>query len=217
MLGINIAAQIVIWEGGLHPNSLQQIYNTCVFIKVLAISGYLPITFTLFTLHMIGMVSWYLLALSVSSVALSVATLVTIGDFQPSTADLNDLVSSFAAGGPASCENLQLGAFCYVHIDAQYYVTATFFDTSQIGNAAFKMLAFCLVVLVLLVYEKAKVLQWAKTQRLMRWLPQKMTPSFGMVAFLAGYVPNAFKHSVIRRISRWTKALVRDLHIHCTA
>lgn len=200
MVAINIAAQVVIWQGGLQPNSLQQIYNTYVFIKVLAISGYLPITFTLFTLHIIGMVSWYLLALSVSSVALSVATLVTIGDLKPSTADLNDLASTFAAGGPDSCGNVELGAFCYVPIG---YYTDSSFDTAAIGDAAFKVLAFCLVVLLLLTIEKAKVLQWPKTQSLMRWLSNKLAPCLTMLVFLAGCIRDNFEHPLIRRISHW--------------
>lgn len=214
MVVINIAAQIVIREGGLQPNSLQQIYNTYVFIKVLAISGYLPITFTLFTLHMIGMVSWYLLALSVSSVALSVATLVTIGDFEPSTADLNDLASSYATGGPDSCGNVQLGAFCYGDNETHYYSTHSELNMGSIGDAAFRMLAFCLVVLVVLVFEKAKVLQWSKTQRMTLWLSKKLAPCLTMLAFLAGCILNAFKHPVTRRIILWTNTLVRATHIH---
>ncbi len=217
MVAINVAAQVVIWQGGLQPNSLQQIYNTYVFIKVLAISGYLPITFTLFTLHMIGMVSWYLLALSVSSVALSVATLVTIGEFAPSTADLNDLASSFAAGGPESCANVQLGAFCYVPFDNYYYAIDSAIDPAQIGDAAFRMLAFCLVVLLLLVFEKAKVLQWPRTQRLLRWLSQKLSPCLAMVASFAGYIRNALERLVTQRMTYWTNALVRAIRINHTA
>lgn len=117
MVAINIAAEVVLRWGGLQPQSLQQIYNTYVFIKVLAISGFLPITFTLFTLHMIGMVSWYLLTLSFFSIALSVGTLLVIGDFNPSQADLDALGSWYSAGGPESCGYVQPGAFCYNPVD----------------------------------------------------------------------------------------------------
>ncbi len=213
MVAINIAAQVVIWRGGLQPNSLQQIYNTYVFIKVLAISGYLPITFTLFTLHIIGMVSWYLLALSVSSVALSVATLVTIGNFKPSTADLNDLASSYATGGPDSCGNVQLGAFCYTPFDSQSSSVSSF-NTSAIGDAAFRMLAFCLVVLLLLVLEKAKFLQRPKTQRLMQWLFKKLAPFLTMLAFLAERMRNACEYPMTQRIAQRTSDLWSSPYLH---
>lgn len=215
MLAINIAAQFVVRQGGLQPSSLQQIYNTYVFIKVLAISGYLPITFTLFTLHLIGMVSWYLLALSVSSVALSVATLLTIGDFNPSAADLKDLASSFTGGGPDSCGGVQPGAFCYVSIDYfddNYYDSEDSFDTSRIGSTAFSVLAFCLLVLLLLIIEKAKVLQRPSTRRLMGSLSKKLAPCLAILFLPQRYIRKAFEFSAVRQLSHlvssmWSKCV----------
>ena len=56
MLATNIAGLIVQKKGGLAPKSIQELYNTYVFIKVIAIGGYLPITFGLLTLRMLNKV-----------------------------------------------------------------------------------------------------------------------------------------------------------------
>lgn len=59
MMATNIAGFVVEKKGGLDPDSLQELYETYIFIKVIAVGGYLPITFTLLNLHMIKELSWY--------------------------------------------------------------------------------------------------------------------------------------------------------------
>ena len=172
MLAINIAVQAAIRKGGLQALSLQQLYDTYVFIKLLAISGYLPITFTLFTLHLIGMVSWYLIILSAWSVALSIVTLVSIGNFDPSQANLADLASSYSSGGPLSCNEIQLSTFCY-YPDGYGY--GELLDSGTIGDLAYRMLAFCLVVLALLSAAKGKVTTWRITQRFRHGASSKLS------------------------------------------
>jgi len=200
MLAINIAAQVVIRKGGLQPQSLQQIYDTYIFIKVLAISGFLPITFTLFTLHLIGMVSWYLMALSFLSVALSIVTLLTIGEFNPSQADMIDLASSYATGGPSSCGNAQPAAFCYSPVG--YYYGPSL-DTFSIGDVAFRMLGFCLVVFLLLVVGKSRVLQWPMAQRFTRWLADKLTPCLAFFPSISSCARKLSRYPVVKRFTHW--------------
>lgn len=205
MLAVNIAAQFVLRRGGVQARSLQQLYNTYVFIKVLAISGYLPVTFTLFTLHLIGMVSWYLLSLSICSVALSVATLAAIGNFNPSQANLKDLASVYVSGGPESCGYFQPGAYCYVPMayDDSFYDDTSIRYESNIASSAYKMLAFCLIVLLLLILEKADVVHWPMTQRLVRWLSNKLTPCGRVFVSLVDGIRRVYKVPVIRSMLNW--------------
>ena len=57
MLSINITVLVVIQRGGFDPQSLQQTHDTYVFLLVLAANGFLPITFTLTNLYLVGMLS----------------------------------------------------------------------------------------------------------------------------------------------------------------
>ena len=75
MLATNIASLVAEKSGGLNPMSLQQLYNTYVLIKVIAIGGYLPIIFTLLNLHMIKKLSWYLITLSIATIAVAIIIL----------------------------------------------------------------------------------------------------------------------------------------------
>lgn len=76
MTATNIVALVVIGRGGLDPQSLQQIYNTWIFLKVIALNGFLPITFTLTNLYIVGMSSWYMTLTSCVTVIFSVATFI---------------------------------------------------------------------------------------------------------------------------------------------
>ena len=219
MLAINAAAQVVIRKGGLQPQSLKQIYNTYIFIKVLAISGFLPITFTLFTLHLIDMVSWYLMLLSALSVALSVVTLVTIGGFNPSPADMNDLASSYSTGGPSSCGNVQPAAYCYTPEDSSdyYYGYEEYsggLNTSSVGDTAFRVLGFCLVVLLLLAADKSRISSWPPTQRSMRWFVGRL----GACQTVLTHITTGFQRistlEFVRKFRVWTSiSWSRCLHL----
>lgn len=103
MLATNIASLIVQNKGGLAPQSFQQLYNTYIFIKVIAIGGYLPVTFSLLMLRMLDKVGWYVLVLSVASVGVAIGDLYTERIFSPSPDDLTYLQSQSVQGGPTSC------------------------------------------------------------------------------------------------------------------
>ena len=146
VLAINIAAQVDRAKGGLDPQSLQQLYNTWVLIKSISIGGYLPVTFTLFTLHLVDVVSWYLLSLTICTASVSIATLVTIGNFNPSNADISSVSLASSINGTAACGGLSPGAWCYIPISMTY--------DSDPSNGAYSMLGFCVFVLSLLMAKQ---------------------------------------------------------------
>ena len=165
MMAINIAALVNRNSGGFQPNSLQQLYNTYVLIKSISISGYLPVTFTLFTLHLVDVVSWYLLVLSIVTVIVSVATLFVIGSFSPSQDDMNYLSQQAISGGPASCGTHNMAVYCF-RPDGGAYNN----DSTDPASGAYSMLAFCLVVLVLLVAHQYHAFKDPLTGRPKPWL-----------------------------------------------
>ena len=57
MMAIEIAALVYKYKGDLDSITLQQLYNNYILIKSISISGYLPVTLTLFGLHIVEMVS----------------------------------------------------------------------------------------------------------------------------------------------------------------
>lgn len=151
MLATNIAGLVVEQSGGAAPESLQQLYNTYVFIKVIAIGGYLPITFTLLNLHMIKQLSWYLLSLSVVTVAVATTTL-TIRDssFTPTSEDFDQITSLTSSGGPPSCASQNLIPWCYnPRKNGNYFG----FDSSSSGSGANDILVFCLVTLAIILVD----------------------------------------------------------------
>ena len=148
VLAINIAAQVDRAKGGLQPQSLQQLYNTWVLIKSISIGGYLPVTFTLFTLHLVNIVSWYLLSLTICTVAVSITTLITIGNFNPSDADISYLSQASATGGPPLCGERTPGAWCYIPNSMDYY------NSTDPSNGAYSMLGFCVFILFLLMAKQ---------------------------------------------------------------
>ena len=112
MLAINIAALANKANGGLLPLSLQQLYDNYLLLASVSVSGYLPITTTLLALHMVDMISAYLLALSGCTVALSIATAVAVGVFKPSQGDLNSLQAQAAKGTHDQCGSMDLTIYC---------------------------------------------------------------------------------------------------------
>ena len=151
VLAINIAAQVDRAKGGLEPQSIQQLYNTWVLIKSVSIGGYLPVTFTLFTLHLVDLVSWYLLSLTICTTSVSIATLVTIGNFNPSDADIGSVNRASSINGTTACGGRSPGAWCYIpnsmHYNSMHY-------NSDPSNGAYSMLGFCVSVLFLLMAKQ---------------------------------------------------------------
>ena len=173
MLAINIAALVNRKGGGFQPNSLQQLYNTYILIKSISISGYLPVTFTLFTLHLVDVVSWYLLVLSIVTVLISIATLFVIGNFSPSQGDLNYLSQQALSGGPDSCGTRNLGVYCYNPVGG-----AEDYGSVNPASGAYSMLAFCLVVLILLVAHQYHAFKDPSTGRPKPWLSRVLGAFF---------------------------------------
>ncbi|KAI4205548.1 MAG: hypothetical protein LQ350_000327 [Teloschistes chrysophthalmus] len=149
MLATNIAALVVVRRGGLDPQSLQQIYNSWNFLKLIAVNGFLPITFTLANLHLVGMLSWYLILLSGLTVVLSTATLAALGSFNPES-EMYNLATLARSGGPAECGGMRPGVYCYGPRD---YLNDQ--GSGSIENAAYQILGFCLVVLFLLIGSRS--------------------------------------------------------------
>ena len=149
MLATNIAGLIVQTRGGLAPESLQELYNTYIFIKVIAIGGYLPITFVLLILRMLNKVGWYLLTLSVVSVGVAIGNLYTTMNFSPSHDDLAYLQSQSVHGGPDTCGGNNPITWCYDPIGVNYYG----FRATNSGDGADDLLKICLVTLAFLIME----------------------------------------------------------------
>ena len=148
MLATNIASLI----GSLESESLQGLYNSYVFIKVIAIGGYLPITFTLLNLHMIKQLSWYLLGLSIGTIAVAAITLkMKNSAFMPTSDDFDKIASLAAQGGPPqSCQSRNLIPWCYnPRRNGNYFG----FNSSSSGSGADDILIFCLVTLVIIVVD----------------------------------------------------------------
>ena len=145
MMAINVAALVNRNSGGFQPNSLQQLYNTYVLIKSISISGYLPVTFTLFTLHLVDVMSWYLLVLSIVTVIVSIVTLFVIGSFNPSQKNMDYLSQQAISNGPLNCGLHNPAVYCFRPVGGAYG------DSTDPASGAYSILGFCLVVLVLLV------------------------------------------------------------------
>ena len=120
-------------------------------------NGFIPITFTLFTLHAVDMVSWYLFIHSAFTVATSTATLVDLGNFSPSQVDMKCLSQQSTLGRPAFCSNYDMLVYCLSLLHSDYYISQSNDDLSSTDpcNRAYNVLGFCLVVLVALILKEA--------------------------------------------------------------
>lgn len=163
MMAINIATQVNRSRGGFQPTNLQQLYNTYNLIKSISISGYLHITFTIFTLHMVDMVTGYLLVLSVCTIAVSIATLFTIGNSNPTQKDVDYLNQQAHTGGPDSCGKNNPFVYCLNNPNSGTY-------SQDPSSGANQMLGFCLVVLLLLIAHQCNAFKDPKTKRTKHWL-----------------------------------------------
>ncbi|KAL6716571.1 hypothetical protein ACLMJK_006138 [Lecanora helva] len=149
MLATNIAGLIVQGHGGVGGESLQELYNTYIFIKVVAIGGYLPVTFGLLILRMLDKVGWSLLILSIVSVGVATGNLYRKQTFNPSLDDLMTIQQEASQGGPATCGEKNPIAWCYKQMN---FINEGFKSTNQ-GDGADLILGFSLVLLVLITIE----------------------------------------------------------------
>ena len=165
MMAINIAALVNKYQGGLEPTNLQQLYNNYILIRSISISGYLPVTLTLLGLHIVAMVSWYLLILSTLTVGVSTVTLIDLGKFSPSRSDLNAIASVGSdTDNLGNCGGRNLTVYCLHTINQGG--TADW-DPSTGANAA---LGFCLFVLVFVVADQNHVFTNPVTKETRTWL-----------------------------------------------
>lgn len=148
-MATNIAAIVVRTRGGLNPQSLQTIYENTRFITTIALNGILPITFTMFNLHLIDMMDWYLVVLSCLTIALSILTLVLFGRFTVTESDREYLGQIASQGGPLACGGIQPQVYCYYRDS---------FLERDVGEVRF-VLSFSLLVLLLVIASKLKVEQ----------------------------------------------------------
>ena len=164
-MAINIAALVNKYQGDLSPTNLQQVYNNYILIRSISISGYLPVTFTLLGLHMVAMVSWYLLILSSLTVGVSIVTLIDLGDFSPVQSDLN-AIASVASGDEnlGNCGGMNLTVYCLQTINQDG--TA---DYDPI-NGAYAAQGFCLFVLVFVAAEQSHIFTNPVTKETRTWL-----------------------------------------------
>ena len=155
ILAISIAAQLIERNGGFAPVSLQQLYYDYTLLDSIAISGYLPITATLITLHMIDMMSCYLLFLSACTVGLSLFTSTRIahGNITTTSADQAGLLAE-NTGGPRNCGGHNLTVYCL-----QPPPNDNIFNTNQQGTNF--IVITCLIVLGGIILEQLLKI-WAR-------------------------------------------------------
>ena len=171
MLATNIAGLIVEKSGGLDPDSLQQLYNTYVFIKVIAIGGFLPITFSLLNLHMIQKLSWYPITLSIATIAVAIATLKSGGtSFTPTTDDFESITSKLSQDQVDWCGSQNLTPLCYYARRDDSFG----FNASSNGSSADDILIFCLVTLVIILIDHFCRSDDKNQQRLNRRILKKL-------------------------------------------
>lgn len=209
MLAINCAALRVVYKGGLDPTSLQELYNTHVFIRITSISGYLPVTFTLFTLHRVRKVSWYLLILSMSTVAVSTVTLFTTGEFHPAQNDFETLQLLARTGGPITCASMNPMTYCLTALgggvlsgsqldEESSYSTGSSIDVS---NGAVQMLGWCLLVLAYLVGDTCRLSWIARRPRSTLQVEDTMAFYTWVPGHLAAAPFKVFQGSSVRRLT----------------
>lgn len=162
MLAIGIAAQVSVNQGTLNQDttSLQGLYNNYNLIGVISISGLLPITFTLLSLHTVGMHSWYLLILSTVTTILSAATFYQLGDFNPSSADLYKLQTA-TNSDYSGCGDRDPSAFC---LNPYQNIISSSLAQGGVGGTA----GFTLFILAVLIFDNCGAQDVQIVQRFLR-------------------------------------------------
>ena len=164
MMAISIAALVNKYQGGLNPTTLQQLYNNYILIRSISISGYLPVTFTLMGLHLVAMVSWYLLILSTLTVGVSIVTLIDLGRFSPGQPDLDAIALAASDENLNNCGGRNLTVYC---LDTIHQSGHADWDPS---NGAVAALGFYLFVLVFVAAEKSHIFTSPVTKETRTWL-----------------------------------------------
>ncbi|KAL8791260.1 MAG: hypothetical protein Q9213_000217 [Squamulea squamosa] len=143
MIAVQVAAIIVMKQGGFQAKTLQQLFNSYSAITLVAICGYLPVVFTLLNLHGAGKDSWYIIALSTITIVISGITAFTTRRFAPSSNDVVELHS--ITGSWASCGKRNPTTFCLS--------PPTVDPFNYVGGAKHTFI-FCIIVLSFLIIDK---------------------------------------------------------------
>lgn len=158
-MATNIGAMVVGMRGGLDPQSLQGLYENYKFIDVIAQNGILPITFTMFNLHLFDMMDWYLVVLSCLTILLSIITLILSGHFVISQSDIQNLGQLASQGGPDTCGGLKPQVYCF----NPYFAAER--DMVHLRS----VLSLCMLVLVLVTVPKSGIEQWKIYRKASAW------------------------------------------------
>ena len=152
MLSIEIAAQVVVKQGSLNEGTtkLQGLFNNYSLIGSISISGLLPVTFTLLSLHTVGMGSLYLLILSTITVAMSAATLIGIGDFNVSRPDIQRVTSHTTDRYP-KCGNNDPTTYCLDLPGSSTVLTSMRLEKGAVGGSS---LLLSLIILAFLMLKR---------------------------------------------------------------
>ncbi|KAL8931462.1 MAG: hypothetical protein Q9211_006945, partial [Gyalolechia sp. 1 TL-2023] len=145
MMAVQTAAIITVRQGGFEAKTLQQLYNSYSAITLVSICGYLPVVFTLVSLHGAGKSSWYIIALSVITVVVSGVTAFTTRHFHPSPNDLMFLRD--ITGGWASCGTKNPVTFC---------LSSHTVDPFGCAGGAKHLFIFCIIILFFLTLDKSR-------------------------------------------------------------
>jgi len=166
MLAIEVAAQVVVKQGLLNDGTttLQGLFNNYRLVGNLAISGLLPVTFTLLCLHTVGLNSRYLLALSSCTIAMSAVTLFSIGDFKITLLDLQKLTNATTSEFP-KCGARNPSTFCLDLANTAVALTSMNLGEGAIGGYA---LVLSLLIIVLLIIDHAGLQDKSSYKRFMK-------------------------------------------------
>lgn len=167
ILAIEIAAQIVVKQGSLNEGTttLKELFINYNFIGSISISGLLPITFTLLSLHTVGMHSWYLLILSTLTVAMSAITLFSIGDFNVSPPDL-ERITTATTRIFSLCGSRDPTTYCLDLADGSARLTSMDLGHGAVGGNS---LFFSVVILGLLILDSFGLQDSPRYKRFMTW------------------------------------------------
>ena len=146
-------------RGGLDPQTLQALRENYNFIYVIALNGIVPITFTMFNLHLFDMMDWYLVILSCLTILLSIITLILSRHFVLSQSDIQNLGQLASRGGPDTCGGLK----------PQVYCTDSYWNEERDSGELRFALSFCMLVLLLVTVPKSGIERWKIYRRGSAW------------------------------------------------
>lgn len=153
-IAINVAAMIVQKGSETKSDSVQALLGNCYFLTNIAISGYLPIAFTLFNLYLVNRVHWYIILISAASIVVASVAQGTL-DCSSLTKQQNARLDwVFHNGNLRECGLKQPWAYC----DMAYSYLSD--DPQVVG---LRMIGFCTVVVTIVLLSKFKILgKWER-------------------------------------------------------